>query len=74
MRQEYRVTQEAQMTAMDNGVPRSGSGTDGAKGGTSSKPADPKPHDVGTALRNAFKATVQEDVPAEMLDLLRKLG
>jgi hypothetical protein len=31
------------------------------------------PHDVGTALRNAFRATVEEDIPAEMLDLLRRL-
>jgi hypothetical protein len=30
-------------------------------------------HDVGTALRNAFRATVEEDIPAEMLDLLRRL-
>ena len=29
--------------------------------------------DVGTALRNAFRATVEEDIPAEMLDLLRRL-
>lgn len=31
------------------------------------------PGDVGTALRNAFRATVEEDIPAEMLDLLRRL-
>jgi hypothetical protein len=31
------------------------------------------PHDVGTALRNAFRATVEEDIPIEMLDLLRRL-
>jgi hypothetical protein len=29
--------------------------------------------DVGTALRNAFRATVEEDIPSEMLDLLRRL-
>ena len=29
--------------------------------------------DVGTAPRNAFRATVEEDIPAEMLDLLRRL-
>ena len=31
------------------------------------------PGDVGTALRDAFRATVDEDVPLEMLDLLRRL-
>lgn len=38
-------------------------------------PSAPKaaPADVGTALRNAFRATVEEDIPAEMLDLLRRL-
>jgi len=29
--------------------------------------------DVGAALRNAFKAAVDEDVPDELLDLLRRL-
>ncbi|UVO54448.1 hypothetical protein [Sphingomonas sp. SUN039] len=29
--------------------------------------------DVGVALRNAFRATVDEDIPNEMLDLLRRL-
>jgi len=32
-----------------------------------------EPNDVGTALRNAFRATVEEDIPSEMLDLLRRL-
>ena len=41
-------------------------------------PIDPpaprsSPNDIGTALRNAFQATVEEDVPDEMLDLLRRL-
>jgi hypothetical protein len=36
-------------------------------------PVRQAPHDVGTALRNAFRATVEEDIPAEMLDLLRRL-
>jgi hypothetical protein len=31
------------------------------------------PHDVGAALRNAFQATVEEAIPSEMLDLLRRL-
>lgn len=31
------------------------------------------PYDVGTALRNAFRATVEEEIPIEMLDLLRRL-
>lgn len=29
--------------------------------------------DVGAALRNAFQTAVDEDVPAELLDLLRRL-
>ena len=29
--------------------------------------------DVGAALRNAFQAAVEEDVPNELLDLLRRL-
>lgn len=36
-------------------------------------PAHAVPHDVGTALRNAFRATVEEEIPIEMLDLLRRL-
>ena len=31
------------------------------------------PNDVGTALRQAFQATVQEEIPDELLDLLRRL-
>jgi hypothetical protein len=30
-------------------------------------------NDVGTALRDAFRATVDEDIPTELLDLLRRL-
>ena len=30
--------------------------------------------DVGDALRSIYQKTVHEDVPAEMLDLLDKLG
>ena len=29
--------------------------------------------DVGAALRNAFQSAVDEDVPSELLDLLRRL-
>jgi hypothetical protein len=36
-------------------------------------PGRSAPHDVGTALRNAFRATVEEEIPTEMLDLLRRL-
>jgi hypothetical protein len=36
-------------------------------------PPRSEPNDVGTALRNAFRATVEEDIPSEMLDLLRRL-
>jgi len=47
-----------------------------------SKPAAPplegkvtatEPNDVGTALRKAFRATLEEEIPAEMLDLLKRL-
>jgi len=31
------------------------------------------PGDIGLALRNAFQAAVDEDVPQELLDLLRRL-
>lgn len=37
------------------------------------RPATAEPNDVGTALRNAFRATLDEDIPAEMLDLLKRL-
>ena len=30
--------------------------------------------EVGTALRSAYEQAVNEDIPAEMLDLLGKLG
>ena len=30
-------------------------------------------HDIGTALRAVYESAVQEDIPAEMLDLLDKL-
>lgn len=30
--------------------------------------------DVGSALRQAFRATVEEEVPDAMLDLLRRLN
>ncbi|QLC20720.1 hypothetical protein HFP51_00075 [Parasphingopyxis sp. CP4] len=29
--------------------------------------------DIGAALRSAYQATVNEEIPAEMLDLLGKL-
>jgi hypothetical protein len=32
-----------------------------------------RPDTVGAALRNAFQAAVEEDVPQELLDLLRRL-
>lgn len=42
-------------------------------GGQKVKRSTPAGGDVGAALRNAFQATVEEDVPAELLDLLRRL-
>jgi len=45
----------------------------GSVAGGTVEPAHPVPHDVGTALRNAFRATVDEEIPIEMLDLLRRL-
>lgn len=49
----------------DSGKPRArprAAGADGKRGGT-----------VGSALRSVYDQTVQEDVPAEFLDLLNKL-
>lgn len=65
----WQVVQPKQPTALGN----SASGDNGAV--TKAEPSEPKaaPADVGTALRNAFRATVEEDIPAEMLDLLRRL-
>ena len=37
------------------------------------KPAKSSQADVGIALRQAFQAAVNEDVPDELLDLLRRL-
>ncbi len=34
----------------------------------------PDGSDVGAALRTAYQATVEERIPAEMLDLLGKLS
>jgi len=45
----------------------------GPAGSEGTVPGRQAPHDVGTALRNAFRATVEEDIPIEMLDLLRRL-
>lgn len=39
-----------------------------AKAGSASSPSD-----VGAALRKAFQSAVEEDVPDELLDLLRRL-
>jgi hypothetical protein len=50
----------------------------GAKGGRSRLPAADRPSplddtEVGAVLRSVYKQTIDEDVPAEMLDLLKKL-
>lgn len=53
-------------------LPHKPAGTSGSdkKGSISIKSSS---SDVGAALRNAFRATVDEEVPNEMLDLLRRL-
>jgi len=42
------------------------------------RPAEAKVHhknqDMGSALRSVYQRTIDEDIPAEMLDLLGKLG
>ena len=48
-----------------NGPKRSG-------GGASRQVSEPDAQ-VGTVLRTVYQQTVEEDIPAEMLDLLRKL-
>ena len=42
-------------------------------GGRSRRPRKEEEGQVGTALREAYRATVEETVPDEMLDLLAKL-
>ena len=49
-----------------------------SEGGVREKAENPAPNpagasDVGAALRHAFQAAVEEDVPNELLDLLRRL-
>jgi hypothetical protein len=41
---------------------------------TRSKKKRPPTPEVGQALRAAYQRTIDEDIPAEMLDLLGKLG
>lgn len=45
--------------------------TAGDSGAGPRPPADPQ---MGTALRSVYQKAVEEPVPAEMLDLLAKLG
>lgn len=48
----------------------------GVKAGDSRKRRSPSPKDesqVSSALRSVYQRAVEEDIPAEMLDLLRKL-
>ena len=46
----------------DNNAPEGTAEADSASSG-----------DIGAALRSAYQATVNEEIPAEMLDLLGKL-
>ena len=45
---------------------RGGSGKGGGRG--------PRPDTLGVALHSVYDATLAEDIPPEMLDLLGKLG
>ena len=65
----WQVVQPKGPTALDN-LETGNSAALPKRGSSAPKAA---PGDVGTALRNAFRATVEEDIPAEMLDLLRRL-
>lgn len=38
------------------------------------KPAPLDDSQVGTVLRSVYQQTISEDIPAEMLDLLKKLS
>lgn len=66
--------------ANDNGAERrqrsSPAGeTDDLTSRKAGKDKDPKlSPEVGSALRNAYRYTVAEEIPSEMLDLLNKLG
>ena len=44
-----------------------------AEGSSKARKRPPIP-EVGSALRSAYEQAVNEDIPAEMLDLLGKLG
>jgi hypothetical protein len=45
------------------------------KTGTAGGPSKTGPtRDVGGALRSVYQRTIEEEIPAEMLDLLGKLG
>jgi hypothetical protein len=61
-----------------DGQRRQKSSSDDEAEANSEKSARPKkrPHipEVGNALRSAYEQAVNEDIPAEMLDLLGKLG
>ena len=52
-------------------------GTSGKSGKAAKRPVPDAPvgdANVGQALRSAYQRTVNEDVPADLLDLLGKLG
>lgn len=51
--------------------PLRGRGSSLGQAGVATLPPD---GDVGSALRSVFEQAVNEDIPAEMLDLLHKLG
>ena len=65
----YLVKDPLEGRSMDRNV----TGIASVDGGPTGKRAGTTGNDVGAALRNAFQATVEEDVPQELLDLLRRL-
>ena len=56
------------------GAEKANSGASGKRGADRSRPPRKDHGQVGTALREAYRATVDEAVPDEMLDLLNKLS
>lgn len=66
------MTEPKRQIETDKGSPDQASST-GAGGVSKSGNPKSSSNDVGAALRNAFRATVDEEIPNEMLDLLRRL-
>jgi hypothetical protein len=54
--------------------PSAGGGGQGAGGRGRGSGKGPRPDTLGVALHSVYDATLAEDIPPEMLDLLGKLG